>query len=95
MALHFLILYVDPLPVSTVSEDSPGRSVLLYDCRRADRAEPPMLLSPGDISDTPTVLDPVGGGFEAVPSCHLDGRGPQVTGPQLYRARKPHPGQNK
>lgn len=67
MALHFLILYVDPLPVST--RDSPGRSVLFYDCR----AEPPMLLSPGDISDTPTVMDAVGGGFEAVPSCHLDG----------------------
>lgn len=53
----------------------------------------PLSVSSGDIPDTPSVLASVGGGVEDVASCHLDGRGSQVPGPQLHRARKPDPGQ--
>lgn len=43
-----------------------------------------MLVCLDDISDTPVVMDAVGGGAEDVPSCDLDGRGPEVPGPELY-----------
>jgi len=53
------------------------------------------LLSPSAASfpNSPSVVASMGGGVEDVPSCHLDGRGAQVPGPQLHRARKPDPGQ--
>lgn len=50
-------------------------------------------LSSGDIPDTPPVVAPVGGGTEAVHSCHHDGWGSQIRRSHLHWARKPDAGE--
>lgn len=50
--------------------------------------------SSGNIPNTSSVMASVGGCTKDVNSCHLDGRGSQISGPQLHRARKPDSGEN-
>lgn len=79
MALHFLILYVDPLPVSVMYCMCP--LICLF---TVVLGVTHLSVSSGDFPDTPSFVASMGGGVEDVTSCHLDGRGSQVPGPQLH-----------
>lgn len=82
MALHFLILYVDPLPVSMHVSYICSLTLHIYPGLKNPPC--PLSVSSGDFPDTPSVVASVGGGAEDVTSCHLHGRGSQVPGPQLH-----------
>lgn len=93
MALHFLILYVDPLPVCVYpthhrSDKEIPKKSLLY-------SVPPNSLSTsaGDLPDSSSVLVSVGGGAEDVTSCYFLRWGTQVSRPQLRWPRESDPGQ--
>lgn len=98
MALHFLILYVDPLPVSMhVPCVYSVQCLMIGNALKQRQGLMPWLqrwyLCSGDIPDTSPVLAPVGGGTEVVHSCHHDGWASQIRCSHLHWAWKPNAGE--
>lgn len=83
MSLHFLILYVEPLPVSHCGPQAGSGVVPLWPVQKIDMA----FFVSAHLPDHTTESDPMADGAENLLACDPHGRDSQVCGPKLPGTR--------